>query len=223
MGNVVATVKADSVVKNAPITQRHPAPAGAHRRACRSSRAGRHRRGCRRIRIRGTSSLSQSNEPLIVVDGIRYDNGTEPGNTSAGVRINRFQIDPEDIESIDIIKGPSASALYGTAAANGVIVIKTKRGTASAPRWSGFAEGGVTSMPTGKYPANYWSCGPQHRRGRRARHDRDSLHRRERGPGLVQDRQPVELQSVDESAVEAVRQGPRGRGRHPGLRRQRPS
>lgn len=158
MGNVVATVKADSVVQTAPITNvtqllqaRTAGVQVIQGQGVTGAAAG--------IRIRGTSSLSQTNEPLVVVDGIRYDNGTEPGNTSAGVRINRFQIDPNDVESIDIIKGPSASALYGTAAANGVIVIKTKRGSASAPRWSGFAEGGVTSMPTGKYPANYWSWG----------------------------------------------------------------
>jgi TonB-linked SusC/RagA family outer membrane protein len=164
MGNSVATVKADSVVQTAPITQvaqllqaRTAGVQVIQGMGVTGSSAS--------IRIRGTSSLSQSNEPLIVVDGIRYDNGNEPGNTSAGVRINRFQINPDDVESIDIIKGPSASALYGTAAANGVVVIKTKRGSASAPRWSGFAEGGVTSMPTGKYPANYWSWGRNYKSG----------------------------------------------------------
>src|SRR4051812_2787994 len=158
MGNVVATVKADSVVQTQPITNvtqllqaRTAGVQVIQGQGVTGSSAS--------IRIRGTSSLSSSNEPLIVVDGIRYDNGNEPGNTSAGVRINRFTINPDDVESIDIIKGPSASALYGTAAANGVVVIKTKRGAASAPRWSGFGEGGVTSMPTGKYPANYWSFG----------------------------------------------------------------
>ena len=158
MGNVVATVKADSVVRTAPVTSVNELlqarTAGVQviqgQGVVGSSSS---------IRIRGTSSLSLSNEPLIVVDGIRYDNGNEPGNTSAGVRINRFQVNPDDIESVDIIKGPSAAALYGTAAANGVIVIKTKRGAASAPRWSGFGEGGITSMPSGKYPANYWSWG----------------------------------------------------------------
>jgi TonB-linked SusC/RagA family outer membrane protein len=158
MGNVVATIKADSVVGVAPITNvsqllqaRTAGVQVIQGQGVTGSSAS--------IRIRGTSSLSSSNEPLIVVDGIRYDNSAEPGNTSAGVRINRFTLNPDDVESVDIIKGPSASALYGTAAANGVIVIKTKRGTASAPRWSGFGEGGVTSMPTGKYPANYWSWG----------------------------------------------------------------
>src|SRR4051812_9763388 len=146
MGNVVATIKADSVVGVAPITNvsqllqaRTAGVQVIQGQGVTGSSAS--------IRIRGTSSLSSSNEPLIVVDGIRYDNSAEPGNTSAGVRINRFNINPDDVESVDIIKGPSASALYGTAAANGVIIIKTKRGTSSAPRWSGFAEGGVTSMP----------------------------------------------------------------------------
>jgi len=158
MGNVVDAIKADSVVQTAPITNvtqllqaRTAGVQVIQGQGVTGSSAS--------IRIRGTSSLSQSNEPLIVVDGIRYDNSAEPGNTSAGVRINRFQVNPDEIESVDIIKGPSASALYGTAAANGVIVIKTKRGTAGAPRWSAFGEGGVTSMPNGKYPSNYWSWG----------------------------------------------------------------
>lgn len=158
MGNVVATVKADSIVKEAPVmnvTQLLQARTAGVQVIQGQGVTG----SSASVRIRGTSSLSQSNEPLIVVDGIRYNNDAEPGNTSAGVRINRFNINPDDIESVDIIKGPSASALYGTAAANGVIVIKTKRGSSSAPRWSGYAEGGVTSMPTGKYPANYWSWG----------------------------------------------------------------
>jgi TonB-linked SusC/RagA family outer membrane protein len=158
MGNVVATIKADSVAPIAPVTNVNELlqarTAGVQviqgQGVVGSSSS---------IRIRGTSSLSSSNEPLIVVDGIRYDNSAEPGNTSAGVRINRFQINPDDIETVDIIKGPSAAALYGTAAANGVIVIKTKRGTSGAPRWSGYGEGGITSIPNGKYPANYWSWG----------------------------------------------------------------
>lgn len=126
MGNVVATIKADSVVGVAPITNvsqllqaRTAGVQVIQGQGVTGSSAS--------IRIRGTSSLSSSNEPLIVVDGIRYDNSAEPGNTSAGVRINRFTMNPDDVESVDIIKGPSASALYGTAAANGVIVIKTKK------------------------------------------------------------------------------------------------
>jgi TonB-dependent SusC/RagA subfamily outer membrane receptor len=110
------------------------------------------------IRIRGVGSLSLNNEPLVVVDGIRFSNEAEPGNVS-GVRINRLStLDPEDVESIDVIRGPSAAALYGTAAANGVVVIKTKRGRSGGTKWSAFVENGVTQMPGG-YPANYWTFG----------------------------------------------------------------
>src|SRR2546421_11842734 len=75
-----------------------------------------------RIRIRGSSSLSLSNEPIIVVDGIRVENGaTGQTATSIGVggqtpsRLN--DLSPDDIQSIEIGKGPSAAALYGTDAA----------------------------------------------------------------------------------------------------------
>ena len=157
MGNVVDAIKADSVVQTAPITNvtqllqaRTAGVQVIQGQGVTGSSAS--------IRIRGTSSLSQSNEPLIVVDGIRYDNSAEPGNTSAGVRINRFQVNPDEIESVDIIKGPSASALYGTAAANGVVRITTKRGVAGRAKWNFFAEGGRVTDPN-TYPNNYRAFG----------------------------------------------------------------
>jgi len=91
-----------------------------------------------RIRIRGASSLSLTNEPLIYVDGVRVDNTQATGPTSQafGSRpISRWNdFNPEDIESIEVIKGPAAATLYGTEAANGVIQIITKRGAAGKPR-----------------------------------------------------------------------------------------
>ena len=75
-----------------------------------------------RMRIRGSNSISLSNEPLLIVDGVRLDNTPESSPIDVGgqfpSRIN--DINPEDIESIEVIKGPAAAALYGTAAANGV-------------------------------------------------------------------------------------------------------
>ena len=76
------------------------------------------------IRIRGGSSLNASNEPLIVVDGLPLSNATPDGATSI-----LSTIDPNDIESFTILKDASASAIYGSRAANGVIVITTKKGT----------------------------------------------------------------------------------------------
>src|SRR6185436_5219337 len=157
IGNSVASVKADSISKTQPVTnisEMLQARASGVQVIQTQGVLG----ASPNIRIRGVSSLSLSNEPLVVVDGARFSNESEPGNLS-GVRINRLAtLDPEEVESIDVIKGPSAAALYGTAAANGVIVITTKKGRAGSTSWSAFAESGLTSMPGG-YPANYWSFG----------------------------------------------------------------
>jgi len=99
------------------------------------------------IMIRGVSSLSGSNQPLFVVDGLPISNnsfstanfaGTANTLENRGVDYgNRAaDINPEDIESMTILKGPEASALYGIDAASGAIVITTKRGKAGAPQIS---------------------------------------------------------------------------------------
>jgi TonB-linked SusC/RagA family outer membrane protein len=87
-----------------------------------------------RITIRGSSSLLGATQPLIVVDGIPYDNstnGTFNQLTGGGAYGSRIQdIDPNNIASINVLKGAAASALYGTRGANGVLVITTKTGGA---------------------------------------------------------------------------------------------
>ncbi|RMD97278.1 MAG: SusC/RagA family TonB-linked outer membrane protein, partial [Bacteroidetes bacterium] len=75
------------------------------------------------IRIRGGSSLSASNDPLIVVDGVPVDNGGISGERN----ILNF-INPNDIESFTVLKDASATAIYGSRASNGVILITTKKG-----------------------------------------------------------------------------------------------
>ncbi|MFZ0597083.1 MAG: TonB-dependent receptor plug domain-containing protein, partial [Flavobacterium sp.] len=76
------------------------------------------------IRIRGGSSLNASNEPLIVLDGLPLSNAVPSGATSI-----LSTIDPNDIESFTVLKDASAAAIYGSRAANGVIVITTKKGS----------------------------------------------------------------------------------------------
>src|SRR5438477_4169382 len=75
-----------------------------------------------RIRIRGQTSLSLSNEPVYYLDGIRVENNSSSLSVGTGgqspSRVN--DINPQDIENVEIVKGPSASTLYGTQAANGV-------------------------------------------------------------------------------------------------------
>lgn len=79
------------------------------------------------IRIRGNSSIGGSNEPLFIVDGIPVDNAYRGSNFTD--QANRLlDINPDDIEEITVLKGPAAAALYGINAANGAIIITTKKG-----------------------------------------------------------------------------------------------
>ena len=98
-----------------------------------------------RIRVRGISSLSLSNEPIFIIDGVRMS--ADNGATAFGNGGNNFSrlgdISPEDIDNIEVVKGPSAATLYGTDAANGVIVISTKKGRSGNARWTVHAEGGI--------------------------------------------------------------------------------
>jgi TonB-linked SusC/RagA family outer membrane protein len=85
------------------------------------------------IRIRGTASISGSNEPLIVVDGVPFEMNLDKNFDFAGATQEKFSgllnITPEDILSIQVLKDASATAVWGSRGANGVILIETKRGT----------------------------------------------------------------------------------------------
>ncbi len=83
------------------------------------------------IRIRGGSSLNASNDPLIVIDGMPIDN-----NGVKGVSNILASINPQDIESFNVLKDASATAIYGSRGSNGVIIITTKKGQRGAPRVS---------------------------------------------------------------------------------------
>ncbi len=122
--------------------------------------------GGSRIRIRGANSISLGNEPLIIIDGIKFNNSIGVDVVSGAQTIDvggqvpsRFNdINPEDIESVQVLKGPAAAAQYGTAAANGVLQITTKRGRSGTPRWTTFLEGGTIKDVTA-YPANFAQTG----------------------------------------------------------------
>jgi TonB-linked SusC/RagA family outer membrane protein len=101
------------------------------------------------VNLRGVSSINASSEPLYVVDGVIVSNVAVPNNqdvvtlSSGGSNKSQLQQDqvnriadlnPNDIESIEILKGASASAIYGSKASNGVIIITTKRGLPGRPR-----------------------------------------------------------------------------------------
>jgi TonB-linked SusC/RagA family outer membrane protein len=87
-----------------------------------------------KINIRGYSSLTGNTQPLFVVDGIPFDNSVNAStNSNSGTQFSNraFDIDPNNIESMTILKGAAAAALYGSRATNGVIVITTKAGKKS--------------------------------------------------------------------------------------------
>jgi len=111
------------------------------------------------IRIRGISSMTLGNDPLIFIDGIKADGGHSTAYWTGGQEGSRINdIKPEDIESIEIIKGPAAATLYGSDAVAGVINIITKKGRAG----SGFTQ--TINLEYGRSdpnftpPANWGTC-----------------------------------------------------------------
>jgi TonB-linked SusC/RagA family outer membrane protein len=139
LGNAITTVSGDKLtragtgnalqalqgkVAGAQITQNSGDPAGGIS-----------------VRLRGAKSLAGSSEPLYVIDGVIANNGTlnltnanvDAGATSAIGQNRLSDINPNDIESINVINGAAAAAIYGSRAANGVIVITTKRGSSGKP------------------------------------------------------------------------------------------
>lgn len=151
------------------------------------------------IRLRGAVSVSQSNQPLIFIDGIRvksdaYAKNVPPtgysgrsGNTTSSP-LN--DINPNDIERIEVIKGSAASTLYGTEAAAGVIQIFTKRGQSGQARWTAQIDQGfnklmpfqpdvdvrptndetLASLPRGQYSYKFLNMDPFLRTGYRNRY-----------------------------------------------------
>jgi len=91
------------------------------------------------IRIRGPKTISGDAQPLFIVDGIPVDNSTlmtESGEGGATAQNRASDINPDDIASIDVLKGAAASAIYGARAGAGVIIITTKKGASGATRYS---------------------------------------------------------------------------------------
>jgi TonB-linked SusC/RagA family outer membrane protein len=119
-----------------------------------------------RIRIRGSNSISLQNEPLLIIDGVQVNNsaqGLDALDANAvyvgGAETSRWNdLAPSQIESIEIIKGPAAAALYGTAAANGVVLVTTKRGRSGEAQWGAHVEYGGIGVAA-DFPANYAQVG----------------------------------------------------------------
>ena len=154
LGNAVGTIQADQVVEVAPVHDMSDLLRGRTAGVQIFSGSGATGMGGR-VRVRGASSISLSNEPLLYVDGVRVESRGGMTVWAGGQRPSRLDdINPEDIESVEIVKGPAAATLYGTEAANGVIRITTKQGRPGETRWNLWTETGLV-QDRATYPSNY--------------------------------------------------------------------
>ena len=161
VGNTVSTIDAAEIVEIAPIStvqQLLTARTPGLTLTANSGQAG----SSSKLRIRGAGSLAAGLEPVVYVDGIRMKSGTQGGlDVSWGGAQGTDALDflnPNDIESIETIKGPAASTLYGADAAGGVIQIITKKGRAgSGLVWNASFETGYNEWALDT-PTNYWRC-----------------------------------------------------------------
>ena len=165
IGNVVSTVDVSSVVQDAAISNFQDLLA-ARSTGIQYTRLSGNVGTSSPIKIRGVGSFNLNANPLIYVDGLRVNNDASAGpNLGFGDGVSVLDdFNPQDIESIEIIKGPAAATLYGTEASAGVIQIITKRGAEGAPEFNVTIRQGTNFMtdPQGKV-GNQFGCaaGPQ--------------------------------------------------------------
>jgi TonB-dependent starch-binding outer membrane protein SusC len=121
------------------------------------------------IRIRGAGSLEANYAPVYYVDGVRFESQTQDAFGTRDALVQGTSpldfINPNDIERVEVIKGPAAATLYGAEAAGGVIQIITKKGRrgAGGTQWSVGMESGETDWASNiPMPNNYWLCQPLH-------------------------------------------------------------
>src|SRR5207248_6326706 len=156
LGNTVATIDVNGL-RNAPVANfseqlaaREPGVSVLPSSAMTGEGA--------RIRIRGAASLSQPNEPIVYIDGVRVDRsggfGDYIGTGGGGSPSRLDDINPDAIERIEVLKGAAAATLYGTEASAGVIQVFTKTGSRGSPRWDFMSEQGLANYPAGRYAPN---------------------------------------------------------------------
>jgi TonB-linked SusC/RagA family outer membrane protein len=175
LGNAIATIDVDSLVRTQPIGSitdlletRVPGLTVTHTSGAPGDPA--------RLRLRGLNSVTRSNDPIVILDGVRvyaeqsdaraanlagvfpWSGQKATGTNQTAAPSPLEQLDPNSIARIEVFKGPSAATLYGADAANGVIVVTSKRGQAGPTRWNVQADYGTTHTP-GSYPDVYFRWG----------------------------------------------------------------
>ena len=176
LGHVVTKLNVDSLVKNAPITTMAQLLTGRVPGLQVMTGDGGTAGGDVALRLRGQTTINLDPQPIVILDGVRYKNTNavvDPINgTGASIVEDRRPFNAEqrsplndlnvnDIETIEVVKGPSASTLYGPDAANGVIVITTKRGRVGKPTWNVYLHPNLlTATHEGRVAqTSYWGWG----------------------------------------------------------------
>ncbi|MBX6330627.1 MAG: TonB-dependent receptor [Gemmatimonadaceae bacterium] len=162
VGNAIVRIEADSLVGIAPATTLSSLIDG-RAPGVQVFTSGGLTGASPQINVRGQNSFTLSNQPLLIIDGVRVENSAAdlpPDGTFGGQTSGRFNdLTPEEIASIEIVRGPSAATLYGTDAANGVILVTTKRGASGRQRWTAFAEQGLLTYDRNRFPLSYFAWG----------------------------------------------------------------
>jgi outer membrane cobalamin receptor len=157
LGNTVTTVDASHVAQNAPLVsvdQLIQGRAAGVNMITTQGNVG----SSGQIKIRGTKSVSLSSDPIVYIDGVRVNNSDDRAFFIGGQGINRLaDINPDEIDRIEIVKGAAAATLYGTQGSNGVIQIFPKNGRAGVPQWQAEVEGGFERSPAERFPGRLWT------------------------------------------------------------------
>ena len=148
LGNTITTINT-AALENAPVSDFSQLIAGREPGLVVLPSSGYTGEGAR-IRIRGSASLTQLNEPIVYVDGIRVDRSAVTSFNGQGSPSRLDDIPPESIERVEVLKGAAAATLYGTEASNGVIQIFTKRGKIGRPRFTTQVDFTGISVPTNR-------------------------------------------------------------------------
>ena len=156
VGNSLASVSATEIAKVAPVSNFQELVQGRAAGVSMLPSSGMIGSGGS-IRIRGLTSVTQSGDPLIYVDGVRLDVSSNGPNVGGQTPSRLTDLVTSDIERVEIVKGAAATTLYGTQAANGVIQIFTKRGATGQQRRTIEVENGFERLDEGRMPGRLWT------------------------------------------------------------------
>ena len=166
IGNTVASIDASKIAETSPLVSVDQLIQGRTSGVSMITTQG-NVGSAGQIKIRGTKSASLGTDPIVYIDGVRVNssddrsggaNGANAAFFIGGQSINRLaDLNPAEIDRVEIVKGAAAATLFGTQGSNGVIQIFTKRGRAGAPQWQFETEGGFERSPADRFPGRLWT------------------------------------------------------------------